>query len=721
MAQTANKSAREIALERRRLSYESGKAGIQKLQNSRAQASTAANSAPAISSSRAGSAMSSRQASMARRQAMSAGGKASVANQDRTRSDELGSNTATPVANQSAASIPDKTDSSCGCNGDKSNRPVVNEPAISSRMPMMSPGKRIENPTRAVSLARRMAQSSKGKAAVSAQGLSTAASAQASNPNLSSREIAQSVREERSSKGKCKSGSADSKCRPTGRIRPGQRIQGAAQDANWKVGESGTSHGQTVTGTMVGQSANVTGEDPGTGGEITGTDYDGADVPRTPRKVSVTSTATGNAISGTNFDRSVRVTGDEPGTCKIITGNQYVGAQQINEFCNTSANGGKKAITGNNPARAGRVTGGHRVANRNSSAAKSVTSSANGARGWAKGRQSTTLLGSSVTGTRIGRGSSVTGDLRGACLSVTGDEYVGQEQYNTFCETTPVKTDRKVIESTTLRNKLVTGTLQVRDSKVTGDEPGTCQAVTGTPYSGANSYADYCSADANAAAMDRVKQGRATPGMPMTGLQPGIGGKLTGAGKGACEALTGTPYVGADQFDDACGTDAGSAEGAWGQFTVDAPSHASRSAEEHSAMNGTQYERGRITGSFGKANGKVTGTEEANFANGGSSAAGYVPTTVDSRVKSRITGEGQDSGLRITGDDWDRNEHVTGTEGLSATRRNPTRRSTSGAMAMKHGTQKRNESLAPPNSKVTGSSGNTDKGSLITYSGGARG
>ena len=33
----------------------------------------------------------------------------------------------------------------------------------------------------------------------------------------------------------------------------------------------------------------------------------------------------------------------------------------------------------------------------------------------------------------------------------------------------------------------------------------------------------------------------------------------------------------------------------------------------------------------------------------------------------------------------------------------------------------RNEEIAQPVSKVTGSSGNTDTGSLITYSGGARG
>jgi hypothetical protein len=125
------------------------------------------------------------------------------------------------------------------------------------------------------------------------------------------------------------------------------------------------------------------------------------------------------------------------------------------------------------------------------------------------------------------------------------------------------------------------------------------------------------------------------------------------------------------------------------------------------------------------AGGKVTGTEEARFGNGGGMPA---PTflaqqtaqLVEDRVKSRISGEGQDAGLRITGDDWDRNERVTGTEGLSATRRNLTRRGGSDAMAMQL-VNKRNEELPMPNLKVTGSSGNTEKGSLITYSGGARG
>jgi len=88
-------------------------------------------------------------------------------------------------------------------------------------------------------------------------------------------------------------------------------------------------------------------------------------------------------------------------------------------------------------------------------------------------------------------------------------------------------------------------------------------------------------------------------------------------------------------------------------------------------------------------------------------------------VKSRISGEGQDAGSKITGDDWERGDHVTGTEGRSAQRRNPTIRGPGTTVMGARFVEPRE---APqPVSKVTGSSGNTEKGSLITYSGGARG
>jgi hypothetical protein len=80
-----------------------------------------------------------------------------------------------------------------------------------------------------------------------------------------------------------------------------------------------------------------------------------------------------------------------------------------------------------------------------------------------------------------------------------------------------------------------------------------------------------------------------------------------------------------------------------------------------------------------------------------------------------------DVGQRITGDDWDRGTNVTGTEGASSLVRNPTRRGgPMSAMAPLRKNQ-RNEDLPEPVSRVTGSSGNTERGALITYSGGARG
>jgi hypothetical protein len=236
----------------------------------------------------------------------------------------------------------------------------------------------------------------------------------------------------------------------------------------------------------------------------------------------------------------------------------------------------------------------------------------------------------------------------------------------------------------------------------------------------------------------RNRELRSTPAMPLTGLQPGVGGVMTGADKGACESISGTPYVGADQFADACPATAattassdypqpigGNAVGQ--QFSVSTPSGGAAAAIGSTGVTGNQNEQSNITGPFGMATGKVTGTEDARFGKENVNAVAMRPEPVaqtDGREKQRISGEGQDTGLNITGDDWGRGKHVTGTEGMSSTKRNPTIRANNSMDAMQEMAaiaKKRNEEVAVPNSKVTGGSGNTDKGSLITYSGGARG
>jgi hypothetical protein len=210
---------------------------------------------------------------------------------------------------------------------------------------------------------------------------------------------------------------------------------------------------------------------------------------------------------------------------------------------------------------------------------------------------------------------------------------------------------------------------------------------------------------------------------------------MTGAARGACEAVTGTPYVGVDQMAEACG--AASVADAdfpkpleaapWQQFSVQSPARVAQVQREHSrGVTGSSYEfGGRITGPFDLGTNKVTGTEQFRFDRNSRnrptpSAVAVEPAAEagDSRPVSRVTGEG--SGAKITGDDWDRGERVTGTEGVSARRRNPSRNG-GGQASMPMLQRKRNEDVPAPVCRVTGSSGNTERGSLITVSGGARG
>jgi hypothetical protein len=706
-----------------------------------------------------------RLASLDRRKAMSSGGKKAIQTKDRTRTAESGgkAEASAPVAaapaSRAGAATEEKKGCGCGCDGTRaecktrinSTTATTKTVAAANGMAAIQRAKQAINRSvgRAASLARREATSKRGKSGVGKNGVSAAQTARAGNPNLNSRDLSKALREQRSKNG----AAGQKKSRPSGRRRPNASADsGAAQDAPWKVGASKTVQGQTVTGTMVGRSTSVTGDEPSTCRAVTGTEYLGADIFRdfcqtdpvatTAKKVVVTTTSHGNAVSGNRFGRGEKVTGNEPGTCKAVTGNEYISAEQQQGYCGEFASKSArkvsmaetmkgKVVSGSNVGRSANVTGDEPGMSRALTGTQYTKPSDIG-NAPAKVGVSTTLRGGSITGTTVGRRENMTGDEPGSCRNITGDDYVGQEQYSGFCDATPKPQDRKVGVSATNKGMGVTGTLTDRASKVTGNEPGSCKAVTGTPYAGAEQAANFCLAEDAAMATMRTKQSRSTPGMSMTGQQPGIGGVMTGADKGACDPVSGTPYVGADQFAAACPAtpaDTASADfpqpingqAPWQQFSVTSPSGGAAGAKGSTGITGSQYEQGQITGPFGMAAGKLTGTEEARFG-GGAQAADRRPVVAEDyegRIKSRITGEGQDAGLKITGDDWDRGSNVTGTEGASAVKRNPTVR-TGPAIAMAV-TQKRNEELPMPNSKVTGGSGNTEKGSLITYSGGARG
>lgn len=760
---------RAAALERRRALSAQGKAslgGASSAQRTRVEASRVPEAAAVVSSPeptstgmRQGAALSGgRAVSLARRASLSSRGKAGIVAIERTRGE---SNVRAPEAKRAG-------DCGCGCKGEKkadgaspcadraqlgeNSSPLANTaPSSSGVVNKRSSAVNTLGAGRLLSQARRQALAKGGKTAQVALkngGVSVAQLARQAQPDVSGRDLSRTVREERSRNG----ARGQRNSAPSGRrSRP---EPGPAQDAPWKVGVSETARGQIVTGTVVGRSRDVTGDEPSTCRVVTGTEYMGADIFREfcqtdavqpPNKVGVSVTARGTGVTGTVVGRGERVTGDEPGTCQRVTGTEYVGAQQAQAFCGTAPQPGPskvgraetlkgKVVTGNMVGRSGKVTGDEAGAGRKTTGTQYLQSGEGVVP--PKVGMTSTLRGGSVTGTMVGRGERVTGDEPGSCRNITGDEYLGQEQFKTFCANVPAPQDAKVGVSRTIKGETVTGTMTGRSERVTGDEPGTCKNVTGTPYAGIDQYDGYCEPAARPQAKPRTLI-RAT-GSVMSGSQ----GNMTGDARGAGKAVSGTPYNGGNQYDgDSSGSAAAmpgspdfpqaiSGGASWTAFSVSTPAREAQSGKrQQGAVTGTSYEKGNITGPFGMGTGKVTGTEQFRFGAGGyapgaSVPAAQAPTKAEAgEQRSRVTGEGMSVGSKITGNDWDRGDRVTGTEGRSATGRNPTRRgAVNNAMPGAQVVGRREkEEVAPQVSKVTGSAGSYDRGAMITVSGGARG
>ena len=811
----ASTSSREAALERRRAltnggkkaanRFTSGNSRVRSLEDARPTrtsaaaakpaASVAAETPPAPTPSRSLAVPSpsarrsparpianpSRDLVLSRREALSKRGKRADTSRDRTRTDlaktDLAKNTAKPTpkptAKPSVAANPQQVAPAAGAKRPAGQSPSLN--SLSSRVGQgsdrrVTPKRSAQrDPSRALALARREALSKRGKSANAPTSTSAATLSRQGNPDMSARELSQKVRELRAKVGSAGT-SRNGGTRPSGPNRHGSKLAVAA-DAHWKVGVSETSSGQVVTGTQANRSPKTTGNEAATCRPITGTEYLGAEVFQAfcqsgpvatqPAKVRVSATTHGNRVTGNEVGRSEKVTGDEPGTCKNITGTEYVSANQSATYCGGSNPSprkvGRSQTVGGQPVsgvmvgRSSNVTGDEPGSGRQLTGTQYVggDQSQVGGRAPTKVASLHTLRGTGITGTHVGRSEHVTGDEPGSCRLVTGDEYVGSQQFSEFCGTKPAPEAAKVGFSVTNKAQVVSGTRTGRSSNVTGDEPGTCKVVTGTPYAGLEQAGDFCSSKA----VGEIRQRTPVRGANrMSGIQPGIGGALTGAGRGACEAVTGTPYIGNDQLLAACGAAAeqdsdfpqplGGSQ-PWQQFSIQSPSRAAHLARERTGgVTGTSYEQGsRITGPFDLAGGMVTGTEQFRFDRRGSQqargpllqpAALVQPAAAQAtaaqaapvgeqgeRPTSRVTGEGISAGLKITGDDWDRGDRVTGTEGVSARRRNPTR---PGSMqAMPSFQAKRNEEKPEPVCRVTGSSGSTTSGSLITVSGGARG
>ncbi len=514
-----------------------------------------------------------------------------------------------------------------------------------------------------------------------------------------------------------------------------------------KVGVGDTAKGKSVTGTQVGHSEKVTGDEPGAGRAITGTSYTlPANADAAPQKVAVTHTSHGKAVTGTAVGHAAKITGDETGACRGITGTEYLAREQFTAVCSTPApeaprkvsvmsSRGNQPVSGTEVGRSSKVTGDEPGSCLSITGSQYYTSGSFGAlcdtASPKKVATMQTLSGRTLTGTEVGRSPKVSGDEMGGCKSVTGTEYIGADQQKAVCAvSTPVAPVAKVAVDQTWRGQPVTGSYVGRSGRVTGDESGGCSPISGTPYIGRGQYNAFCEAPALQAQEAVIRTSAVIPATAVTGDRPGAGGSvMTGDERGACEVISGTPYVGVDNTTTQCATSGRfvprgttyiemTRPPAPLDFSIVAPARAAQQ-KQFNDVTGTVYNSERITGPSNKASGLITGTPE--FRHRDIAPAPVAPAAEGPSAASRLTGEGSQTGRQITGDSWNALSKVTGTEGASSLSRNPSERGSPRGMGANATRFREVEHPAVPDSRITGSSGNTGKGSLVTLSGGARG
>ncbi len=412
------------------------------------------------------------------------------------------------------------------------------------------------------------------------------------------------------------------------------------------------------------------------------------------------SAAEAKVISGTKVGHTEKLTGDEVGLCHTgVTGTHYMSAEVFDSFCQ-----------GDSPKAPLKV------------------------------ETTKTLSGSHVTsGGKVGGSTVMTGAEAGSCRGVTGSEYLGREDF-AQCAVTPDAAAAKVSRSQTQRGLTVSGPKASRSDSVTGNHQGTCQAVTGTAYAGQEAFESFCAPEEQRKNRARTVMPQRAPGAgkDISGLQPGLSGNnLTGTATGACQVVSGTPYVAASEMSRVCAAAPASEgesdfpqamkDGAFSVVPTVAPDAvvsttvaSADSSTSVGSVTGSSFDgESAITGAFSMGKGKITGTEQARFGGRSNNVVKVEPKVEKAETASRVTGEGMETGLNITGNDWDRGDHVTGTEGRSAARRNPSRR---GQMsAMPDVMAKREPQVVRESASVTGGSGGSEGSSAITLSGGARG
>jgi hypothetical protein len=158
--------------------------------------------------------------------------------------------------------------------------------------------------------------------------------------------------------------------------------------------------------------------------------------------------------------------------------------------------------------------------------------------------ESHTLAGRTVTGTLLDATARITGIEAGQCRTITGTEYLGLEPFQSLCGTRPAPGPAKVGESRTLHEQRITGTELGRSPAVTGDEHGACRRVTGTEYLGLEQFVSVCGTEPPSPPPRKVSVMSTPRGQTVSGAPMERSVKVTGDEHGAAIRLTGTDYQG---------------------------------------------------------------------------------------------------------------------------------------------------------------------------------
>ncbi len=507
-----------------------------------------------------------------------------------------------------------------------------------------------------------------------------------------------------------------------------------------------------VTGADEARPNATTGNEAGAKHRITGSQY--ADMGQAkmtingPSKVALTHTIAGQPVTGTEVGRSIKVTGDEYGSCRPVTGTEYISNEQFATVCGTIAEPHPAKVGVDNSRQGQRITGAlvdrtEKVTGNEPGSCSRLTGTQYGESKLCGGappkvRNMHTLSGNDLTGNSVDLSPKMTGDEQGGCLPVTGTEYYGQEQF-AQCSSAPQAAPAKVGVDHTLRGEHVSGTMVGAAGNVTGNEHGADLQVSGTPYAGVNvphnhgACCDACAVRDAAVAAGLIAEAKPCDSEPQQQAQPA------------------TAPVQQEQVQQQHLVRQAVPVAPPADFSIVSPARAAQ-------ITGSRYGGSRVTGPGDLAMNRVSGTPEFRYPDTRQMEAPapspvivapaqqpvFAPaeqiqkpvqqqavaqqpqaqeaTEPVATQTQRITGEGREDGIAITGDNWRRTPGMTGTEGHISQSRNPSLRV--GEVQQPVNNAHYNKELVRPDvpaAQVTGSSGNTHEGAVITVSGGARG